>query len=220
MRIELEESLAPLVGNLKPLFLERANRDSVIVDIKHNKDLQEELWEVYANMVLTNEIDLFAPNIHEFFNLILPHFAFKVDSIVENLKMAKQLKGTLNKYNTNFEVKQYLPAWKGQEHIVHLGTPIIGSEFQVREIVKTFCETDLYELVGMDILLDKPTKESYYDLGIKDYKYNKIPYCKKCVEKLYEHMESINNRLVYPCIKVQDLENRELILMKYEAFFI
>ncbi|MBE7122018.1 hypothetical protein [Bacillus cereus] len=97
--MQLEESLVHLVDNLKPLFLERANRDSIIIDIKNNEDLQEELWEVFANMVVTNEIDLFAPNIHEFFNLILPHFAFKVDSIVENLKMAKQLEGILIKYN-------------------------------------------------------------------------------------------------------------------------
>ncbi|MGH0488294.1 hypothetical protein ACQVPJ_28645 [Bacillus mycoides] len=214
MRTKLEESLVPLVSNLKPLFLERANRDSVIIDIKNNKDLQEELWEVFANMLLTTEIDLFNPNIHEFLNLILPHIAFNVDSIVDQLEMAKQLKEILIEYNTKFEVIQYLPACKEQEHIVHLGTPIIGSEFQVREVVKTFCEKDLHEPVGMDILSARPTKKSFYDLGIKDNKYNEIPYCEKCLGKLYEHIESENNRLVYPCTKVQDLKDRELIQVK------
>ncbi|ARJ25791.1 hypothetical protein B7492_32670 (plasmid) [Bacillus mycoides] len=214
--MQLEESLVHLVDNLKPLFLERANRDSIIIDIKNNEDLQEELWEVFANMVVTNEIDLFAPNIHEFFNLILPHFAFKVDSIVENLKMAKQLEGILIKYNTNFKVKQFFSAWKEQEHIVHLGTPLIGGEFQVREVVKTFCETDLSEPLGTDSLSCKPTEGSYYDLGIKGYKYNEIPYCKKCLKKLYEHVELRDGDLIYPCEKVQDLEDRGLIQEKDE----
>ncbi|MFJ1106757.1 hypothetical protein [Bacillus albus] len=211
MGIILEESLVPLVNNLKPIFLGRANRNNVIIDIKNNKDLQEELWEVFANMVLKTEIDLFNPNIHEFFNLILPHIAFCMDSIVGQLETAKQLKKILIEYNTKFEVIQYLPAWKEQEHIVHLGTPIIGSEFQVRETVITFCEKDLHEPVGMDILSVRPTKESYYDLGIKGYKYNEVPYCEKCLEKLYEHIESRNSRLVYPCKKIQDLEDRAVI---------
>lgn len=179
MTIKLEESLVPLVNNLKAIFLERANRDCVIVDIKNNKDLQEELWEAFANMVLTTEIDLFNPNMHEFLNLILPHIAFNVDSLVGFEKTVNELKEILAKYNTKFEVKQYLP-WKGQNLIVHLGTPILGSEFQVREVVKTFCETNLYEPVGIDSLSFKPTKESYYDLGFYgDEKYKEIPCCEK-----------------------------------------
>ncbi|PEF45135.1 hypothetical protein CON22_17780 [Bacillus cereus] len=216
MRTELEESLVPLVGNLKPLFLERANRDSVIMDIKHNKDLQEELWEVFANMVLTNEIDLFTPNIHEFFNLILPHIAFNVDSMVGQLETVKQIKEILIKYNTNFKGKQYFPVFKEQEQIVHLGTPLIGGEFQRREIVKTFCETELSEPLGTDSLSCKPTRDSYYDLGIKDYKYNKIPYCEKCLKKLYEHVEIRDGDLIYPCVKVQSLEDIGVIQVKDE----
>lgn len=134
-----------------------------------------------------------------------------MDSIVSQLETAKQLEKILNDYNTKFEVIQYLPAWRGQEHIVHLGTPILGRKFQVREVVKTFCERDLYEPVGKDSLAIKPTKESYYDLGIKDYKYNKIPYCEKCLKKLHEHVEFKDEILVYSCAKIQDLKDRSII---------
>lgn len=86
MKCKLEDKLIPLVENLKPIFLERVKRNCVIVDIKHNKALQEELWEAFANMMLTTEIDLFNPNIHEFLNLILPHIAFNIDSLVGKKK--------------------------------------------------------------------------------------------------------------------------------------
>lgn len=201
--IECKETL---VENLESIFLERANQDSVIVDIKYNKDLQEELWIVFANMVLTNEIDLFNPNMHEFFNLILPHIAFNIDSLVGYGESVNQLKGIFTKYNTKFQVKQYLPAWHGQEPIVYLGTPILGSEFQAREVLKTFCETNLVEPFGVDTLSFKPTKESYYDIGydlkFENKKYNSVSYCEKCLEKLQEHIEFRDEILVYSCAKV------------------
>lgn len=211
MSAKLEDTLIPLVENFKPIFSERVKRDCVIVDIKHNKALQEELWEAFANMMLTTEIDLFNANIHEYLNLTLPHIAFNIDSLIGRKETVKKLKEILIKYNTKFQVRQYLPACKNQEHIVHLGTPLIGTEFQVREVLKIFCEKDIYEPVGMDSLVIKPTKKSYYDLGIKDSKYNKIPYCEKCLKKLHEHVEFKDEILVYPCSKIQDLKDRSII---------
>lgn len=76
-------------------------------------------------------------------------------------------------------MKQYFSTWKGKENIVHIGTPLIEGELQVREVVETFWEPGLFESLGIDSLSCKPIAVLYDDSEIKGYKYSEIPYCEE-----------------------------------------